>query len=264
MDCPQEAESTEVDSKKIKFDEPKETISDEAMLIATVLQYFVTPPYLVKTIFKQKFFSNFQYAQNFPMLTRLPFMAPAADSKYREGLTVQMGKVSKPQNKKKSKPLTNTKYVNIGYQEYLELANQQVPLNVRVTVDTSTKKIVSPNEAYSDQTGVNSTYGYHVRIASKFSKVFTESSYPQGYTKTLYVSSGDYHHHVHPKLPKAEVVQGDCLLLIVSKWKELEKMFRMDKFEGVDDVKEFFDGEVSVPWGVRVEDGAMIALTKLT
>lgn len=238
------------------------------MVIATILQYFVTPPYLVKTIFKQKFWKNFQYAKDLPKLTRLPFMAPDSQSKYREGLTVPMGKVSKPQNaktKEKSKPLTNTKYVNVGYQEYLELSGQQVPVNVRVTVDTSTKKIVSPREAYEDQVGVNSSYGYHVRLASTFAKVFTESAYPEGYTKTLFVSGGEYHHHdKHPKLPASKAVDGDCLLLIVSKWSELERLFKQDRLEGVDDVKQFFDGEVPVPWGLRVEDSAMYALTKLS
>lgn len=249
------------DSKKIKFDE-KETISDDAMFIATVLQYFVTPPYLVKSVFKQKFWKNFQYAKDYPKLTRLPFMSPSAESKYREGLTVNMGKVSKPLNKKKSKPLTQTKFVNIGYDKCLELT-QQVPLNVRVTVDTATSKIVSPLEAY-ESSGVNSTYGYHVRIASKFSKVFTQSAYPDGYTRTLYVSSGDYYRHADPQLPEPSVTTGDNILLMLGKWNELAELFKQDKFEGVDDVKQFFDGQVAVPWGVRVEDGAMISLTKLS
>lgn len=249
------------EGKKIKFDE-KDKISDDAMFIATVLQYFVTPPYLMKGIFKKKFWANFQYAKDLPKLTRLPFMAPGAQAKFREGLTVAQGKVSKPM-KKKGKPLTNTKYVNVGHGEYLELQGQQVPLNVRVTVDTQERKIVSPSAAYDGQTGVNSSYGYHVRIASKFAKVFTESSYPEGYTQTLFVSGGDYHRHTHPKLTQVVKPSGN-LLLVVSSWKELESVFQNEKFEGVSDVKEFFDGEVSVPWGVRVEDAAMVALAKLS
>lgn len=269
-------------SKKIKFDDIDEgtkdasakdktdQVSEDAMIIATILQYFVTPPYLNKTIFKKQFHKNFIYAKNFPKLTTLPFMSDDVSSVYREGLTVTMGKISKPLHKsKKHQPLKNTKFVNIGHDNYLELQGQQVPVNVRVTVNTETKKVVSPIEAYKEQVGAKSSYGYHVRIAKTFSSVFTESSFPEGYTKSLWVNSGDYFHHTKTKLPahKPELTgKEQNILLIVSKWTDIEESFKNDakNLEGVSKAQEFFDGQVSIPSGTRIEDGALIALTKLS
>ncbi|CCH46156.1 hypothetical protein BN7_5744 [Wickerhamomyces ciferrii] len=264
--------------KKIKFDDDntstekaKNEVSEDAMTIATILQYFVTPPYLTKTLFKKKFFSNFQYAKNFPKLTTLPFMNPEVSSKYREGLTVTMGKTTKSQNKsKKSQPLKNTKFVNIGYDKYLELQGQQVPVNVRVTVNTETKKVVSPIEAYEEQVGAKSSYGYHVRIAKKFTSIFTESSYPDGYSQSIYINSGDYFIKPNKKPELAEVKLNDSqdlnLLLIISKWNDIELAFKYDSknLSGVENPKEFFDGQITIPEGTRIEDGSLIALTKLS
>lgn len=266
--------------KKIKFDDVEAKIdaatktqlevTEQAMFIATVLQYFVTPPYLIKTIFKQKFFKNFQHAKEYPKLSTLPFMSQSVDSKYREGLTVTMGKITKPSknSKKKSQPLKNTKYVNIGYDSYLELSGQQVPTNVRVTVDTEEKKVVSPLEAYKDQTGAKASYGYHVRIAKTFTSIFTESAYPDGYTSSIWVNGGDYFHNSKIEMDSFKLksdVKSANLLLVVAKWGDVEYAFEQDKknLEGVSGAKEFFDGEMKIPEGSRVEDAAMIALTKL-
>lgn len=264
--------------KKIKFDDVedkekkenalKNEVSDDSMLIATILQYFVTPPYLAKSLFKAKFFKNFQYAKTYPKLTTLPFMSDDVDSKYREGLTVIMGKTSKPLTKnKKTQPLKNTKYVNIGYDKYLELSGQQVPTNVRVTVDTETKKVVSPIEAYQDQVGAKSSYGYHVRIAKSFTSIFTESSYPDGYSQSIYVNSGDYFHHGKSDLKDVVVdkTKEANLLLVVAKWGDIEYSFKQDakNLEGVENAREFFDGQVQIPSGTKIEDGSLIALTKL-
>jgi len=261
----------DIDDKAKKENELKNEVSENAMTIATILQYFVTPPYLTKTLFKTKFFKNFQYAKTFPKLTTLPFMSDDVESKYREGLTVTMGKTSKPLTKnKKSQPLKNTKYVNIGQDKYLELAGQQVPTNVRVTVNTETKKVVSPLEAYQDQVGAKSSYGYHVRIAKTFTSIFTESSFPDGYSQSIYVNSGDYFHHGDAKIEDLKEVVIDKtkeanLLLVVAKWNDIEYSFKQDSknLEGVSSAKEFFDGQVKIPSGTRVEDGSMIALTKL-
>lgn len=260
----------DMDSKAKKEDSLKNEVSEDAMLIATILQYFVTPPYLTRSLFKSKFFKNFQYAKTFPKLTTLPFMCEEAEPKYREGLTVTMGKVSKPLTKsKKSQPLKNTKYVNIGYDKYLELSGQQVPTNVRVTVDTELKKVVSPLEAYKDKVGAKSAYGYHVRIAKKFTSIFTESSFPEGYTQSLYVNSGDYFHHNKDaelkEIGLSDNTKEANILLVVGKWKDVEYSFDQDSanLEGVSNAKEFFDGQVRIPSGTKVEDGSMIALTKL-
>jgi predicted SPOUT superfamily RNA methylase MTH1 len=260
----------DIEAKESKNDQVKNEVTEQAMIIASILQYFVTPPYLTKTIFKQRFFHNFQYAKNFPTLTTLPFMNEKVDSKYREGLTVQMGKIHKPQGlaKKKSQPLRNTKYVNIGYDKYLELSGQSVPTNVRVTVDTESKKVVSPLEAYNNQVGAKSSYGYHVRIAKSFTAVFTESSYPEGYSQSIWINSADYFHNSDVTLPKFKISKSNDLnlLLVVSKWSDIEFSFNQDKknLDGVESAREFFDGEIEIPSGTRIEDGAMIALTKVS
>ncbi|KAH3674700.1 hypothetical protein WICMUC_003116 [Wickerhamomyces mucosus] len=269
--------NSNADKKKIKFDDdvqtqtskPREDISEETMIIATILQYFVTPPYLVKTIFKQKFFKNFRYAKNLPKLSTLPFMATSVHARFREGLTVRMGKISKPLNKSKNhQPLKNTRYVNIGYQKYLELQGQQVPTNVRVTVDTETKKVVSPLEAYKEQVGAKSSYGYHVRIAKTFSSIFTESSYKDGYSQSIYINSGDYFHKdVKLDLPSFELKNGNAnLLLLLCKFNDLDYAFQQDRknLGGIEKVEEFLDSIVEIPEGVRVEDACLIALTKIS
>lgn len=257
-------------TKKEDGSKAANTVSEEAMIIATILQYFVTPPYLAKTIFKSKFFPNFQYAKNLPKLSTLPFMSKNVSSKYREGLTVPMGKISKPLTKSnKSQPLKNTKYVNIGYDSYLELKGQQVPTNVRVTVNVEENKVVSPLEAYQEQTGAKASYGYHVRIASSFSSIFTECAFKQGYDHSIFVNGGDYFHKDKKALPAFELKnqkQGKGnLLILCCNYNDLMFAFEKDKTNlgGVEGVQEFLDSQCEVPSGVRVEDAVMIALTKV-
>ncbi|QLG72944.1 hypothetical protein HG535_0E00280 [Zygotorulaspora mrakii] len=284
----------------------KEKLSD-AMLIASLLQFFVTPPYLVNSIFKKQFRTYYKEASKLPRLTALPFVRFLGEdeARYREGLAIRMEKVANDADKskktKKAKEFKQTKFINIGKGTVLELKTQLVPVNVRVTVDTLEKKVVSPQEAYGDFVGAKASYGYHVRVAKSFGSIFTECSYPQGYTQAVYVNSGDYYyneklkkyHKLETKLPYVEKIIKQApkppaemhsesnpvadpletarpanLLLLCGKWDHVKKSFERskDQFEGCDGPHQFFDAQLELPGAVpqgniTIPDSCMISLS---
>lgn len=283
---------SDIGGKKIKFnfsdneivkptEEPKEaktapqSVNDESqnaynsLLFATLLQFFITPPYLVKATFAEsQFNTKFKYARSLPKLSSLPFMSNNnVGQDFREGLTVpkKTPKITK-KNKKVSalKKLSVTKYVCVGEEEPLELA-QDVPVNVRVTVDVKNKKIVSPLQAYG-VAGNKSSFGYLVRFAKSFSSIFTESSFPEGYTSSIYVDGDNYYGNgSETSLPAAGAQEkGGRVLLVVGNMRDLEYSFDQDKanLEGVETVLSMFDAKMEVPAGARIEDAALIALAK--
>lgn len=250
---------------------------NNAMLFATLLQFFVTPPYLAKSVFAQSpFKEKLRYAHKLPKISTLPFMNNNEVGKdFREGLTIpkHTPKIVTKGSKKKVSPrnkLSTTKYVNVGLSEPLELASE-VPVNVRVTVDLKNKCIVSPLQAYG-VIGCKSSFGYHVRIAKTFTSVFTESSVPAGYTSSIYVSCDDYFKKAGVQrtelatFDKSKVhVQDSSVLLVLGNWLDMEYSFGRDSqnLEGIESAQQMFDGELKVPEGVRIEDAALIALTKV-
>lgn len=297
--------------KKIKFDEVEERKAESvvnvgkkekkkklssAMLIASLLQFFVTPPYLVKSVFKKEYLDYFKFATKLPRLTALPFMRYLTDDKgrYREGLAIRMNKPGENTNNNKKKPYNQTKYINIGKDQYMELKGQLVPVNVRVTVDTIEKKVVSPEEAYGDFVGAKASYGYHVRISKSFADIFTQCCFSQGYTQTIWVNSGDFYYNettkknvkINSKIPKLEKVvkptleelaegqgveQPANLLVVFGKWNHILDRFEQskDQFEGCEGAFQFFDGQLELPGAaphgyICIEDGCMIALTILS
>ncbi|ODV97840.1 hypothetical protein PACTADRAFT_63451 [Pachysolen tannophilus NRRL Y-2460] len=262
-------------SKKIKFNfddnatitngnSQKHAISDSAMLLATLLQFFITPPYLRKASFKHDSLKNFEYAKKLPKLSNLPFMSNnKVYNNYKEGLTIHKKAFSKKKNNSK---LEFTKYVNIGEKEALELNGPEVPVNVRVTVDLKEKKIISPIDAYGI-IGAKSSFGYHVRIAKSFSSVFTESSYSDGYSQSVYINCGDYFYNNKVEFKELTFdTQSGNILLIFGKWTDLDSSFQNDKeliSRGIESAKEMIDGELKIVEGCRVEDGVLIGLTKI-
>lgn len=295
--------------KKIKFNEKMEincTKNENSikkkrlspgMLILSLLQFFVTPPYLVNSVFKKEYRGYFKIASKLPRLTTLPFMRYLKDDRgrYREGLAIRM---SKPGVSNKNKTLyEQTKYINIGKDINLELKNQLIPVNVRVTVDTIEKKVVSPDQAYGDFVGAKSSYGYHVRLAKSFKEIFTQSPFSEGYTQTVWVNSGDFYYNpdlkqnmkIHTKIPlikniikpstqdthdihdiQPEILPTN-LLSVFGKWKDILESFENSRhyFEGVEGPFQFFDGQLDLPGTtpdgfIRIEDSCMIALTTLT
>ncbi|GCE99983.1 hypothetical protein ZYGM_003004 [Zygosaccharomyces mellis] len=255
----------------------KEKKLSDSMLIASLLQYFVTPPYLVNTVFKQKYLCYFREAAKLPRLPSLPFMRylQTDQGRYREGLAIRM---SKPGIQgKKIKEFKQTKYVNVGKSEVLELKAQLVPVNVRVTVDVIERKVVSPREAYGDFVGAQSSYGYHVRIAKNFGDVFMESALADGYSQALWVNCDDYYYNEEKQRkilpfvdriirPEAASQNVSNILLVFGKWKDVQKSFAASKdlFEGVEGAHQFFDGQMGLPAGVEgcipIQDACMLSL----
>lgn len=265
----------------------------DAMLIASLLQYFVTPPYLVNTVFKKQYRRYFQAASTLPRLSALPFMRylEQDQGRYREGLAIRM---EKPGAAKKGKPFQQTKYVNVGRADALELRTQLVPVNVRVTVDTVERRVVSPQEAYGDFAGAQASYGFHVRVAKTFGAVFTESAQPSGYSQALWVNGGDFYYDgdhaknrkIEEKLPYVTGVARDDsrsdaaseaggaagapsnnVLLVCGRWAHISASFQRssDQFEGCDGAHQFFDGQLKLPGAapqglVPVPDCCMICL----
>ncbi|CDK28934.1 unnamed protein product [Kuraishia capsulata CBS 1993] len=247
-------------------------LSPETLTLALLLQFFVTPPYLRKLTFQKKHQRLFEYAKKLPKLSTLPFMQNGrAYDRYREGLTVpkhspKVKRKTESGKTKNPKKLAVTRYVNVGTEELLKLDGKEVPVHVRVTVDINTKTIVSPVAAYG-VVGANASFGYQVRVAKKFSSLFTESAYADGYTGTLYVNSGDYFGNSVPDMPSAKLETGadSRILVVVGKWKDISDAFLADRatLHGIGSASEMFDGELEIPKGSRVEDGCLISLSKL-
>ncbi|ODV78398.1 DUF171-domain-containing protein [Suhomyces tanzawaensis NRRL Y-17324] len=261
----------------IETKEKKE--SDDAYLLASLLQFFVTPPYLVKSIFppelkiNKNILKKLHYAYKLPKMTTLPFMGNNDVFKhFKEGMTIarETPKVMNKKTKvKAAKKISVTKFVNIGEAEPLELnIKREVPVNSRVTVDIKNKTIVSPAEAYG-VVGNKSSFGYYIRMCKRFSQIFTESSVPEGYSSSVYVNCDDYHLSNKKIGDFSEIrpiskVEGN-VLLVLGNFKDLQNSFEQDKsnLEGVDSVGQMFDGSMEVPKGVRAEDGLLVALTKV-
>lgn len=269
-------ESNELINEKIKLNE------NNSLLFASLLQFFITPPYLIKSVFaNNKYKDKFKYASKLPKLSTLPFMNNNnVHQDFKEGLTIAKASPkptssssSKLKKGNKKKLLSVTKYVNIGESEPLELS-QDIPVNVRVTVDIKNKKIVSPLTAYGTM-GNKSSFGYFVRIAKTFSSTFTESSFNDGYTSSIYIKADDYFNNDDKKsiennkindVDLSQInVKGGQVLLVLGNLKDLEYSFKQDKsnLAEVENVLQMFDGELKIPNGVKIEDAALIALTKV-
>ncbi|CAH6722394.1 putative methyltransferase [[Candida] jaroonii] len=260
--------------KKIKFNEvvQEEELNDiiskersdknenNSELFANLLQYFITPPYLTKPVFKPEIIKKFTYADKFPKISTLPFMNNNEVSKnFKEGITI----AKKSPGKKKKNKLKVTKYVNIGESKPFELSIE-VPVNVRVTVDLINKKIVSPLTAYGT-VGSKSSFGYFTRIVKTFNELFTKSAIPEGYTSSVYIDCDNYFSNngeFSSELPTF-TKENNKVLLVFGNPKDLEFSFNQDKSLDLPDFKQLFDKTLSIPTNIRIEDAVMIALTKL-
>lgn len=245
-----------------------DNLDSNAILFATLLQYFVTPKYLTKAVFSaSKYNKKFKYAEKLPTLSTLPFMNNNnVGDDFKEGLTTpkHTPKVQKRSKKVSAlKKLKVTKYVNIGGSTLLELAGKEVPVNVRVTVDVKNKKVVSPQVAYGIS-GSKAAFGYYVRLAKLITAVFTELSFPDGYTDSVFVNANDYFTDgPETSLEEAQRVSKGNALLVVGKLEHLEHCFKQESIEGVSAVTEMFDSELKVPAGLKIEDAVMVGLSKI-
>ncbi|EGV62931.1 hypothetical protein PSN45_001216 [Yamadazyma tenuis] len=232
-------------------------------LFESLLQFFITPPYLVKAMLKDnKYTKKFKYAQTLPKLSTLPFMGNnGTHNDFKEGLSIPK---KSPGNKKQRNKLKVTKYVNIGHAQPFELT-QEVPVNVRVTVDLKNKTIVSPLHAYG-VIGYKSSFGYHTRIARNFNEIFTKSAFPTGYTSSIYVNCANYFSSEPADTTnniQLNSSENNRVLLVFGNPKDLEFSFKQDKSLSVPSFTDLFDQKLCIPPTIKVEDAVLIALTKL-
>ncbi|OBA22224.1 DUF171-domain-containing protein [Metschnikowia bicuspidata var. bicuspidata NRRL YB-4993] len=241
---------------------------NNALLLASLLQYFVTPKYLVKSVFRNSpHVKKFKYAEKLPTLTALPFMKNEGVRKaFKEGFTVakQAPKIRKKSKKSSAvKKLRVTKYVNIGDSKLFELSGPEVPTNVRVTVDLKNKRVVSPESAYA-MTACKASYGYHVRLAKTVTSVFTELSHADGYTESIFVNADNFFGDISEvHIPEKKNDWQGQILLVIGSLNDLEYVFNQESIDEIDSIAEMFDGQMIVPPGLRIEDAAFVSLAKL-
>ncbi|ODQ68580.1 DUF171-domain-containing protein [Nadsonia fulvescens var. elongata DSM 6958] len=255
-------------------------ISAEAMMVATLLQFFITPSYLRQAIFKKQTSSKkpksktnqdmiksmMEYAKKLPKLPGLPFMNHS--TRYREGISILSLHKSKKGNLVKNSGLT--KYVNVGLKRAFQI-DTSIPLNARVTVDLKEKKIVAASEAYGQDAN---SFGYNVRMANQFSNVFTQSSIENGYDYTVWIGSGEFHKSSTTGTADNEPTAVDMttfsainqeknVLYVFGKWSDVSGAIKADAELGQVAAKDIFDGQILTKTReVRVEDSIFIGLTK--
>ncbi|KAI5965672.1 uncharacterized protein KGF55_001034 [Candida pseudojiufengensis] len=276
---------------KSKSEQDDDDAQGDGLLLASLLQFFITPPYLIKTMFsstlnkKFKFILNkFKYAFKLPKITTLPFMSNNSVFKdFKEGIIIPR-ETPKIKNKKGIKiksphKIKVSKYVNIGESKPLKLnIEREIPIYSRVTVDLKNQTIINPEKAYG-LTGYKSSFGYYVRLinSNQFNKVFTGSPIESGYSKTIFVNCDDYFNKVDNSgiLENLKSIEEDTdlkkdenVLLILGNYNTIQDSFNKDDekstiFSGIDSVLQLFDFKLNIPQGCKIEDSIMISLTKL-
>lgn len=252
-----------------------------SIVLGSLLQFFITPRYLVKETFAKAFESGqlpknvFNKAKTLPPVpTLLEYLRPGVNEAchYREGITINKN-VLKHRRKnargkvcKVPKAAKTTRYVQVGTQEVVEVRGDEgLPLNVRVTVDMDTKQVVGVKEAWGRYSG------YVVRVAGGLVDVFTEVDTSlvgaDGYDMSVVVRTGDFFGKRKSKsksksakrlleVSREQLVQKEHVLVVVT-GRSCEESDAGDEEEE----EELFDGEIRVPDGSRVEEGVVIALS---
>ncbi|KAI5955194.1 hypothetical protein KGF54_001755 [Candida jiufengensis] len=277
--------------KQNNKDQNNNNENDDGILLASLLQFFITPPYLVKTMFSpnsnpqfKNILPKFKYAYKLPKITNLPFMSNNEVYKnFKEGIIIPR-ETPKIKNKKGDKVKSShkikvSKYVNIGESEPLKLEiDREIPIYSRVTVDLKNKNIINPEKAYGI-TGHKSSFGYYVRIinSNQFNKIFTNSPIESGYSKAVFVNCDDYFNKVDKSTVLKDLTSVDedsnfgkdeKILMILGNYNTIQESFNNDEskltiFQGIDQVSQLFDYKLNIPLGCKIEDSIMISLTKL-
>ena len=231
--------------------EEKTTSTDR---LVNLLNYFVTPPNLRKTLFGD--------LKPFEAAKKLPKLINFSNSKYTIGVGASSGKIEKKSSSKK-KDSNKTKLVNIGLKEVLELSKDKVQINSRVVVDPTSKKVVTS----SDDEEAGRLLGYTVSVANDLNEILGNKK-----SSKLWVPCDDFlaskstAEITKAALQNIETVTDPATLkenvfLVFGKWKEI--IFSVEEQPENKTVEELFDGRVRSIKDARVEDAVLIALSKL-
>ncbi|XBW36919.1 hypothetical protein QEN19_002498 [Hanseniaspora menglaensis] len=260
--------------------------------ISTILQYFITPDYLVKSTFKKTHFPLLKHCEKLQKISTLPFnkliSTGNSDLKkesrlYKEGISVSMEHPNP--TKRQTQSYDQTKYIQIGEAKLLELANQIIPKNVRVTVNVEEKKIVSPKEAYGAEylnlDGDN--FGYILRACENIEQMYLQCPKKDGYDQTIFVNCGDLHSKsfktekkrsplldgvkISDKITQRDSENPTQVLLFFNSWFTLTQLFEKvsNNLQGqLENIGEIFDLELPVVSHiVSPEDAILASLSKL-
>ncbi|CAI8500939.1 unnamed protein product [Hanseniaspora opuntiae] len=237
---------------------------------------------------------NHQVRDHLPKISTLPFnkLINQGDVEvkkdmlnlYREGISVTM----KHPNKKASSKYEQTKYIQIGEAELLELSNQLIPTNVRVTVNKQTREIVTPEEAYGkDNLNIHrDNIGYTIRMVDSIENLYLGCIKKEGYDQSLLINCGD----IHSKSFQNQILRNNFekvtrgedplrkgikvkdaenptqVLMVFNSVYNLDNLFKVRDVnlqQQIGNVLEIFDNEVPLSSHViTAEDAVMITLTK--
>lgn len=258
------------------------------LIVASLLQFFITPRYLVKETFSNAFKNGtipkniFNKAKTLPLIpTIMEYLQPGInkDCNYREGISINKN-VTKHRRKnadgkvlKIKKSIKTTKFVQIGSDKIMEIKSDNnsnddegsLPLNVRVTVDMKEKKVVGFKEAWGDK-----YCGYSVRICNDIIGLFTEVNTKligeDGYDMSILVKTCDFFNKkkTDDTMMLKEVSREDVkekehiVVVVVPKGQGQGQGQDPDQDENANE--DVFDGTIRVPAGARVEEGCIVAL----
>lgn len=269
----------------------KDKESKEILIFGSILQFFITPRYLVNEtffkLFKDKLIPKniFNKAKKLPILPNLiEFLEPYKINKeirFKEGISI-----NKNINKKRRKNLNGkvikinkndktTKFVQIGTDKLIKIKNDKgLPFNVRVSIDLKEEKVVSFKEAWGSK-----YCGYNIRICSNLIEIFTEVNTKliskDGYDMSLIVKTSNFFNKdknldINKKLNevnKQDLKDKRHLLVFVIGNERLDLKLNDKEGEGEDeeeeDEYEIFDGLIRVPTGSRIEEGVIVALSSV-
>ena len=277
------------------FKESQGKKANKSVIMSTILQYFITPEYLIKSTFKKEYTNLLKYCMKLPKISTLPFnkLINQGDievkkdmlNMYREGISVTM---KHPNQNKSGKKYEQTKYIQIGESELLELSNQLIPTNVRVTVNKKTREIVTPEEAY----GVNNlnihkdNIGYTIRIVDSIENLYLGCTKKEGYDQSIFINCGDIHSKsfgdrilrnnfekvttgedpLRKGIKVKDVENPSQILVVFNSIYNLDNLFKVKDIslqQQIGNVLEIFDNEIPLSSHViNVEDAIMITLTK--
>lgn len=217
------------------------------LTICAILQYFITPKYLVKEVFRNSInkLPNkvFKKCYKMPIIGKLKdYLQGTKDN--REGISIiknikrrkrDDGKVIKLNKNEKS-----TKFIQIGEKEMIEINEDNgIPLGVRVSINIKDKKIVNGEDIWG-------YVGYNIRIAKDYTSIFTEAG-GDGYEKGILVKVG-INGNDKPRSDLSKSTGSRIIYCFGCNGKEMEELC----------------DEIVVGYGNRVEDAIVSVLSVIT